>query len=318
MTILITGGTGFIGSYLARELISSVTDDLYLFDYYINRKRITDLIDNPKIHIIQGDIACWTDLVPLFKENNFSSIFHFGSLMPPYTEEKLEKAFKINIQGTFNILELARHFNVSRVIYSSSGAIFGPGVDLPVTEKTIRDPWTMYGVGKAISEILGSYYNKRQNVQFVALRFPALIGPGRKGEGMTMWANNIIQYPAQSEKATCNVEPDVTVPILYIKDATQLLVSVQNSERIPHSTYNINGDWLKAEELESLVKAEIPDAIINYDPDPMLTIQLKSWEMMRGDDSLIKNELGFQPTYNPVEFVRDFICEVREKSYFRI
>jgi threonine 3-dehydrogenase len=304
MTILITGGTGFIGSYLARELISSVTEDILLFDYYINGKRITDLIDNPKIHIIQGDITGWTDLVSLFKEHNFSSIFHFGSLMPPYTEEELEKAFKINIQGTFNILELARLFNVSRVVYSSSAAIYGPGVDLPVTEKTIRDPWTMYGVGKALSEILGSYYSKRQNIEFVAFRFPALIGAGRKGEGMTMWANNIIQYPAQLEKATCNVEPDVTVPILYIKDATRLLASLLNLERVP--------------ELETLVKAEIPEAVINYDPDPMLTIQLKSWEMMRGDDSLIRKELGFQPIFTPTEFVSDFIREVREKSYFRI
>jgi len=318
MKILITGGTGFIGSYLARELISSGTDDIYLFDYYINRKRITDLIDNSRIHIIQGDVAYWTDLISLFIKNDFGSIFHFGSLMPPYTEEKLEKAFKINIQGTFYILELARLFNVPKVIYSSSGAIYGPGVDLPVTENTIRDPWTMYGVGKAISEILGSYYDKRQNIQFIALRFPALIGPGRKGEGMTMWANNIIQYPAQSKKATCNVESDVTVPILYIKDATRLLTSLLNLERIPHSAYNINGDWLKAEDLESLVKAEIPDAIIDYDPDPMLTIQLKSWEMMKGDDSLIKRELGFQPTYTPEGFVKDFIREVREKSYFQI
>jgi len=238
--------------------------------------------------------------------------------MPPYTEEELEKAFKINIQGTFNILELARLFNISRVVYSSSAAIYGPGVDLPVTEKTIRDPWTMYGVGKALSEILGSYYSKRQNIEFVAFRFPALIGAGRKGEGMTMWANNIIQYPAQLEKAICNVEPDVTVPILYIKDATRLLASLMNLERVPHSVYNINGDWLKAKELETLVKAEIPDAVINYDPDPMLTIQLKSWEMMRGDDSLIRKELGFQPIFTPTEFVSDFIREVCEKPYFRI
>jgi len=142
--------------------------------------------------------------------------------MPPLTESELTDAFNINIQGTFNVLEYARLFNVSQVIYSSSGAIYGPGVELPVKEQSFRDPWTMYGVGKVCSEVLGSFYHRRKGVRFTSIRFPALIGPGRTGKGMTIFANNIIQYPAQGEKAICNVEEDIAVPLIYIKDSTKI------------------------------------------------------------------------------------------------
>ncbi|MHA1213674.1 MAG: NAD-dependent epimerase/dehydratase family protein [Candidatus Hodarchaeales archaeon] len=193
MTIIIIGGTGFIGSYLARELLNSSSEEIVLFDYRINEKRITDIKDNPRIKTVQGDVSSWSNVVSLFsRTQGIKAIYHFGSLMPPYTENNLQMAFDINIKGSFNVFENARIFEVPRIIYSSSGAIYGPGVELPVTEQTYRDPWTMYGVGKVCSEVIGTYYHRRQNVKFVALRFPALIGSGRIGEGLTMWANNII------------------------------------------------------------------------------------------------------------------------------
>ncbi|MHA1213675.1 MAG: hypothetical protein ACTSPG_00080 [Candidatus Hodarchaeales archaeon] len=67
-----------------------------------------------------------------------------------------------------------------------------------------------------------------------------------------------------------------------------------------------------------MVKNQIPNAEIEYEPDPVLSFQLKSWEMMKGDDSLIRKELGFKPLYGPEEFVIDFINEVKDKPYFRI
>ena len=319
MTILIIGGTGFIGSFLARELLLQTSEDLILFDYVLNHDRITDISSNPRISLYQGDVSKRSDMEVILSENkNISEIFHFGSLMPPLTESNLKDAFKVNIEGTFNVLEVAREYEVPKVIYSSSGAVYGPGVDLPVTEKTFRDPWTMYGVGKACSEVMGGFYTKRHNVQFTAIRFPALIGPGRTGKGMTMYSNNIIQYPAQNEKAICNVEEDVTIPIMYIKDASRFLVELSKRNDIPEQAYNIEGPWISAEKLAELVKTEIPEAEIEYQPDPELTFQLKSWEMMKGDDSLVREELGYSPKYTPKEFVKDFIKEVRSNPHFHI
>ncbi|MHA2306110.1 MAG: NAD-dependent epimerase/dehydratase family protein, partial [Candidatus Hodarchaeales archaeon] len=65
MTILITGGSGFIGSFLARHLLDTTEIELILLDYSINQKRITDLEKNPRVHVIQGDISCWSELVSL-------------------------------------------------------------------------------------------------------------------------------------------------------------------------------------------------------------------------------------------------------------
>ena len=319
MSILITGGTGFIGSFLTHALLESTPEDLILFDYILNESRIGDIKSNPRVSIIQGDISNWPDIVSVFKDNpNIEKIYHFGSLMPPHTEEKLLDAFKINIQGSFNIFECARVFGVPKIIYSSSGAIYGPGVDLPITEKTFRDPWTMYGVGKVCSEVIGSYYHRRQNVSFTSIRFPALIGPGRTGRGLTIFANNIIQYPAQKETAICNVEEDVSIPIIYIKEAAKFLASLATRDDLPEQAYNIDGVWLSAEELANLVKQVLPDATIEYDPDPVLSFQLRSWSMMKSDDTLVKQDLGYKPLYSPEEFVSDFIKEVHEHPHYKI
>jgi nucleoside-diphosphate-sugar epimerase len=319
MSIIVTGGTGFIGSFLARSLLSTTDKELILFDNVINHKRIMDMEDNPRVQIFQGDVSYWSEIISLCKKfDHIEAIFHFGSIMPPMTEEKLEASFRVNIQGTFNILECARYFSIPQVIYSSSGAIYGPGVDLPINEKSYRDPWTFYGVGKVCSEVLGTYYSRRQNIGFTALRLPALVGPGRTGSGMTIYSNNIIQYPAQGMKAICNVDPDVTIPILYIKDITNVLKRILDSENVTQNTYNLDGFWISAEELVQIVQDEIPEAVIVYKPDPELSFQLKSWSMLKGEDKLIRSELGYKPQFPPEMLVKDFIKEVQTSPQFQI
>ncbi|MFX0015295.1 MAG: NAD-dependent epimerase/dehydratase family protein [Promethearchaeota archaeon] len=319
MTILITGGTGHLGSFLARHLLEITDERLILFDYIINQKRIRDIEKHPKIQIIQGDISCWSEVIPLFQSQSLiKTIYHFGSLMPPFTENKSQTAFRINIQGTFNILECAHLFGVSSVFYSSSAAIYSPGVDLPINEKTYREPLTMYGVGKVCSEVMGGYYHRRKNIAFLTLRFPAIIGPGRTGTGMTMYANNIIQYPAQGLPAVCNVEPDITIPILYVKDAVKLLGSLLERETISESAYNLDGYWISALNLAELVQNEIPDTIVKYEPDLELSYLLRFLSMMKGDGKLARKDLEFTPNYPPKEFVKDFIAEIRRNPHYQI
>jgi nucleoside-diphosphate-sugar epimerase len=105
---------------------------------------------------------------------------------------------------------------------------------------------------------------------------------------------------------------------MYIKDASRFLVELSKRNDIPEQAYNIEGPWISAEKLAKLVKTEIPEAEIKYQPDPELTFQLKSWEMMKGDDSLVREELGYSPKYSPKEFVKDFIEEVRSNPHFHI
>ncbi|UCG02523.1 MAG: NAD(P)-dependent oxidoreductase [Candidatus Heimdallarchaeota archaeon] len=319
MTTLITGGTGFTGSFLARHLTKTTNEDLILFDYIINEKRIHDLKDNSRVKIIQGNLSSWSEITKLSDSSQgIDNIFHFGSLMPPFTETSTETAFQVNIQGTFNILEFAHLSGASNVFYASSAAVYSPGVDLPITEKSYREPLTMYGVGKVCSEVMGVYYRRRKNINFLTLRFPAIIGPGRSGAGMTIYANNIIQFPAQGMKAICNVEPDITIPILYIKDVTRLLGSLLEHEDINEPAYNLDGFWVSAQELAHLVQKEIPEAVIEYEPDSELSILLRFLSMMEGDDALVRKDLEFNPIYTPEKLVKDFILEVQRNPNYKV
>jgi len=184
MPKLITGGMGFIGTYLARALLKD-GEEVVLFDIVPSSPLIRDIKD--KVKIVRGDLSSWAEVLEVVKTYKIDGIYHTGALLSASAEEKPITAYQVNAGGTFNILEAAKLFDIERVVYLSTIASYGLGIPDVVDEDTIQMPISMYGVTKVFSERLGEYYNRKFGVDFRGVRLPAVIGPGRGTGGASAY-----------------------------------------------------------------------------------------------------------------------------------
>ncbi len=309
MPKLITGGLGFIGTYLARALLEK-GEEVILFDVVTHSPLINDIRD--KLKIVQGDLASWADVLHAVRDHRIDGIYHTGALLSASAEAKPITAYHVNAGGTFNVLEAARLFKIQRVIYLSTIASYGLGIPDIVNEDTIQMPISMYGVTKVFSERLGEYYNRKFGVDFRAVRLPAVIGPGRGGGGASAYSTLMISEAALGRPYEVFVEQDVRMPLLYIKDGVDCLIRLYeaNNEKLKRRVYCIAGFSPTAKEIYDAVKNVLPKADIRFRPDKELTEIVRSWPKEL-DESRAKEEWGWKTQFLLKESVSHFIKEVQ-------
>ena len=308
MSKLITGGLGFIGVYLARALLQK-GEEVVLFDIVGSSPLIKDIKD--KVKIVQGNLSSWAEVLEVVKQYKVDGIYHTGALLSASAEEKPITAYEVNAGGTFNVLEAARLFGVKRVVYTSTIASYGLGLNT-VDEDTIQMPISMYGVTKVFCERLGEYYYRKFGVDFRAVRLPSVIGPGRGGGGASAYSTLMISEPALKKPYKVYVEEDVIMPLLYIKDGVDCLIRLYEADnaKLKRRVYCIAGFSPTAKEIYAAVKKALPNADIQFKPDRELTEIVRSWPKYLEETKALE-EWGWKTKFHLKETVEDFIKEVQ-------
>lgn len=314
MSILITGGTGFIGLGLARRLLEK-GEEVVLFDIAPQRERLGDVRDNVKI--VQGDFSILPEITNAVKDNKVRGIFHLGAMLSQTAESNPWACFQTNVVGTMNVYEAARLFDVSRVLFSSAVGTFGLGrTSSTITDDTIQRPITAYGISKLYGELLGRFYRRKFSLDFRAVRFPSVIGPGVKSPALAQYNPWMIEHAVLGKPYECYVGEETSIPIIYFKDAIRALEMLYSApaDQIKTICYNASGitPTNTASELERTIKKFIPDAVITYKPDPVAIEFAKSLNIKVIDDSRAREDWGWHPRYAELEkVVADFIKEVK-------
>ena len=308
MAKLITGGLGFIGVNLARALLAK-GEEVVLFDIVRASPLIHDIKD--KVKIVQGDLASWAEVLAVVKQYKIDGIYHTGALLSASAEERPITAYQVNAGGTFNILEAARLFNVKRIIYTSTIASYGLGLNV-VNEDTIQMPISMYGVTKVFSERLGEYYYRKFGVDFRAVRLPSVIGPGRGAGGASAYSTLMISEPALKRPYTVFVEEDVVMPLFYIKDCVECLIRLYEADnaKLKRRVYCIAGFSPTTKEIYDEVKRILPSADLRFKPDRELTEIVRSWPKSL-EETRAFEEWGWKTKFHLRETVEDFVKEVQ-------
>src|SRR3989304_521840 len=308
MAKLITGGMGFIGVYLAHALVRK-GEEVVLFDIVKSSPLIKDI--ESKVKIVQGNLASWAEALEVVKQDKIDGIYHTGALLSASAEEKPITAYEVNAGGTFNVLEAARLFNVKRVVYTSTIASYGLGLQT-VDEDTIQMPISMYGVTKVFSERLGEYYQRKFGVDFRAVRLPSIIGPGRGAGGASAYSTLVISEPALNRPYSVFVEEDVIMPILYIKDCVECLIRLYEADnaRLKRRVYCIAGFSPTAKEICDEVKRVLPNATINFKPNREMTEIVRSWPKYL-KETKASEDWGWKTKYLLKETVEDMVKEVQ-------
>jgi len=306
MAILITGGSGFIGSALARALLEK-NYKIILFD-----------ITPPKtewkgIYFIKGNISNWAEVMNVIKEEKIKYIFHLAAMLSAQCEANPWAAFQVNVLGTYNVLEASRLFNIKKVIFTSSMGVYGKVPNGVVDDETIQRPQILYGVTKVFGELLGLYYHHRFGIDFRGVRFPQLIGPGVKSEGYGQYLPKMIEASLKGVSFEAWVSQETSIPIMYIKDAIRCLLELFEAEedRIKTRVYCV-GQIIPsptARELLEEIRKHFPSASITFRPDPKAMEVLQSIPT-KLDDTNARKEWGWSIRYGLKEMVEDFIQEL--------
>lgn len=245
-TVLVTGGGGFIGSYLVRELARQ-NFNVVVFDRNPEQIRLHGFTDfetdiKPHLTFVEGDLTSLPTVLEVFDRYRPCSVFHLGALLSAGAESSPHMGYQIDLGGTHNVLEAARIFGGFgdervKVVFPSTIASFGthlPGegaaVKPMVENESVQMPTTMYGVAKVSSERLGEYYARKGWVDFRAVRFPSVIGAGRGPGGTTVYSTLMVELPANGEHYAAYVFDDTRVAIIYVRDAVRALIGLWQAD----------------------------------------------------------------------------------------
>jgi threonine 3-dehydrogenase len=302
MTKLITGGTGYVGSELARLLVER-GEKVVLFDITVNSSRIADIAN--KCTVIQGDLGNYSHVMNAIKDNGITQIYHLGSMLTNASDLNPWGSFQTNVIGTYNVLEAARIFNVEKMMFTSTFGTFGLLLDEVLTDISIQRPITFYGCGKLYCEGLGRYYNRKFGLDFRSIRYAQMIGPGVRTQGH--WAPAMIEDAINGKVNECiYAYPETAISMIYVKDAARAADMVLHAPRdnIKMMNYNVAGisDFVTAAELERTLGNRYKDSKVIYKPDASLEeIGNDFRTLKRFDDSYARDEWGWYPEYNTLD-----------------
>ena len=203
MKILVTGGTGYIGSHTCVELLKNGYEVVIIDNLCNSKKEVVDNIEkitNKQVQFVEGDVRDKDLLRTIFKNNKIAAVIHFAGLKA--VGESVEKPllyYQNNLDSTLNLCEIMNEFNVKKLIFSSSATVYGNPVKLPITEDMeVGKTTNPYGTSKYFLErILSDLYISDEDWSITLLRYFNPVGAhesGLLGEDPNGIPNNLMPY----------------------------------------------------------------------------------------------------------------------------
>lgn len=315
MNILVTGGTGLIGAQVTRLLLEKGEQNLFLFDIDPSTNLLKGAED--KVSVVRGDLGNFSHVLDVVSMSKPSVIYHLGGMLSIPSEQDHAASFRANAMGTYHLLEAARILGVPKVIFSSSIATYSLDIkENVITDYTLQRPQLFYGVTKVFSELLGLFYKRKFGIDFRGIRYPSIVGPGIKTAGVVQYTSWVIEESAKGNPFTIKVKPETRCPVMYYKDAARAIVMLAeaSSESIKAVNYLVDGagKTASAQELADIVRQRIPGANITFEPDLELQETLDKF-LLPLDDSLAKQEWGWEPVFDQEAIVEDFLKEMENQ-----
>lgn len=312
--ILIIGATGQIGSELTMELRKRYGNDHVVAGYIHGSEPKGELKESGPSEVV--DVTDGEMIAAAVKKYRIDTIYNLAALLSVVAESKPKLAWKIGIDGLWNVLEVARE-NGCAVFTPSSIGSFGlstPHVGTP--QDTIQRPRTMYGVTKVTTELLSDYYFTKYGVDTRAVRFPGLISNVTlPGGGTTDYAVDIYYAAVRGEKFVCPLKPCTLMDMMYMPDALNgsiKLMEADPSRLIHRNAFNIASMSFAPETIYEAIRREVPGFEMEYQPDPLKQSIADSWPDSM-DDSCARQEWDWKPEYDLESMTRDMLAKLRAR-----
>ena len=311
MKFLVTGGTGFIGACVARNLLARG------IPVVIGDNRTDDAIAATLkgADLVAVDVSNDRAVAAVFdRHRDITHCVHLAYLMSAEVEANPALGVNVNLLGMVNIFETAVRRKLARLVFASSETVYGASQkvygDRPVMEDDFCSPadhFYTYGMMKILNEFMARKYVAKYGVSFACVRPAIVFGHGRK-RGSLLWAEAFATQPALGKPTHLAFSQDSRDTWIYKDDCAEQIVRLALKPSLAHLAYNNGGTCVSGRELAAAVRHWLPDAKIEFD-ESKLTTPLIDWQ----DGNRLEEEIGFKPR-SLLDGVRSHINEARAEA----
>jgi UDP-glucose 4-epimerase len=313
MKPLITGGMGVNGAVTARLMVRDGLRPVLLDNRedFILMQDIKDEVD-----CVIGDVCDARFVTQVVEDFKVDCIAHLAALMPEPAEADPRLGIRVGAEGTVNILEVARAKDIKRVVFTSSKAVYGeingeegaPNYK-PVSEDYRKIPADLYGSIKVCCEELGRYYRETYGIEFIALRFVSIYGPGKEARhGPLSFYGRLIEKAREGGRWVIPEGGDQKNDAVYVGDVGRSVYLALKAPRPGAWTFNIGtGKAVTPRDFLNAAAKLFPKHQIEIGPGPSKLGRSKQSYCVF-DISAAKKHIGYEPAYSVDEGVRDYVA----------
>lgn len=310
MQIIITGGAGFLGQELVKQLLKSnlAFSEILLADIVLPKNPTND----NRIISSQIDISDQKSADQLISKSTII-VFHLAAIVSSHAEKDFDLGWKINVDGTRFLLEACRKINNKiRFVFASSCAVFGGQLPDIVQDNTALQPQGSYGSQKAIGELLVNDYARKGFINGISLRLPTVcIRPGKPNLAASSFVSGIIREPLNEEEAICPVPKELAVWISSPNTIIQNFIHAANileNENLNWRVVNLPGIKITVEEMLNALENKTNKQTINlvkFEENPAIQALVNTWPVEIDNTNAI--HLGFQVDDNFETFIELYL-----------
>lgn len=309
--ILVLGAAGQIGTDLVETLRKQHGGDRIIAG---DVKELTGPLSEsgPCTIIDVLDAAAVSEAI---RGNNVRQVYLLAALLSATAEQKVKSAWRLNMEGLFNLLDICRELKNVKLFWPSSIAVFGPTTpQVNTPQHTVMEPTTVYGISKQAGERWCEYYHMKYGVDVRSIRYPGLISyRAHPGGGTTDYAVDIYHQALDKGSYSCYLREDTALPMMYMPDAIratlELMAAPEASVKI-RSSYNLSGVSFTPAEITASIQKHIPDFKVDYAPDFRQAIA-DSWPGSI-DDSIAREHWGWKPEFDLDAMTADMLLHLKE------
>lgn len=307
MTYLVTGGTGFIGSWVVKSIVES-ENKVVCFEIDPNVKRLESLLGDKMqfVTIIKGDVLHLHLILEAIRKYKITHIAHIAAAVLNICKTNPPYAMQVNINGFTNILEACRLSDINRLVWASSASVFGGSfANEKIPNNAAFKPTSIYAGSKLLGENLAEHYHANYGLDVIGLRYTFVTGHGMPNSIGGKFIQELCENPAIGKKGRVPWGDD-NPDWLWAGDAGRATMLALSAKKTETRAFNVAGD-------PGSVKAAI-DYIKNILPESDLEPLPGKMGFNNFDGTVALKEIGYKPEWTMENQLKAHVNRARKNA----